>query len=82
MVSFLCCVVDNYYESGLCAFRIWGWKTKISCHTAVLRDRVRDNDVFDDALDHVVLQQNVSEVGACSVRRANVPQGVFGVDVI
>ena len=31
-------------------FRVWGWKTKISCHTAVVRDRVTDDDVFDDAL--------------------------------
>ena len=74
-------------------------KTKISYHTAVVRDRVRDDDVFDDvgtvccqqvkcaerrhvfgetcrcryALCHAVLQQNVSEVGACSVGRASVP---------
>ena len=51
------------------AFRVWGWKTKISCHTAVVRDRVR----HDDILPHVVLQQNVPKVGVCSVRRGSVP---------
>ena len=82
------------------AFRIWGCKTKlISYHTAVVRDRVRDDHVFDDvgtvccqqvkcaerrhvfgetcgrryALCHAVLQQNVPEVGACSVGPASVP---------
>ena len=34
--------------------------------SAVVRNRVR-NDVFDDALRHVVRQQNVPEVGGCSV---------------
>ena len=55
------------------AFRVWGWKTKISCHTAVVQARVRDDDVLDDTLPHVVLQENVPEVGVCSVRRGSVP---------
>ena len=70
------------------AFRVWGCKTKISCHKAMVRDRVRDGrrssvlkDVMSlkkrvggttDCVMYAVLQQNVPEVGVCSVRRASV----------
>ena len=73
----VCCIVEylRVWSMKNHVFRVWGWKTKISFPTAVVRDRVRDDDVLDDTctLPHVVLQQNVLEVGVCSVRPGSVP---------